>query len=109
MPINDEISAALSDLESAFGETVTIDDWTGTAIVSGGALALETVFGGVYEGASFTIAVRKSALPTGFIPKPPMPVELRGYQLRIAPNGVTDNRAHWRIAVVDRDTPSTNR
>lgn len=106
MPIADDISAALGDLETVFGETVTIDTWTGTAIVSGGALALETVFGGVYEGAAFTIAVRKSALPEDFIPKAPMPVELRGYELRIAPNGVTDNRAHWRIAVVDRDTPS---
>lgn len=109
MAIANDISAALADLESYFGETVTIDDWTGTAIVNGGALSMEMVFGGAYEGATFTMAVRKSALPNGFIPKPPMPVELRGYQLRIAPNGVTDNRAHWRIAVVDRDTPSTTR
>lgn len=106
MPIVADISAALADLESVFGETVTIDTWTGTAIVSGGALGMETVFGGVYEGAAFTIAVRKTSLPTGFIPAPPMPVVVRGYELRIAPNGVTNNRAHWRIAVVDRDTPT---
>jgi hypothetical protein len=31
---------------------------------------------------------------------------VRGYELRVAPNGVTDNRAHWRVLVVDRDSPS---
>jgi len=106
MAITDDISAALIDLESVFGESVTIGTWTGPAVVSGGALGMETVFGGIYEGATFVIAVRKSALPAGFIPEPPMEVVARGYNLRIAPNGVTDNRAHWRIVVVAREVPS---
>jgi hypothetical protein len=106
MAIADDISSALGDLESIFGETVTIGSWTGTAIVSGGALGFEQVFGGVYEGATFAMIVRKSAAPSGFKPEPPMSVTARGYQLRIAPFGVIDNRAHWRIAVVDRDVPA---
>jgi hypothetical protein len=106
MAIAADISSALGDLEAVFGETVTIGSWTGIAIVSGGALGFEQVFGGTYEGATFTIAVRKNAMPTGFKPEAAMPVTARGYALRIAPDGVVDNRAHWRIAVVARDVPS---
>jgi hypothetical protein len=107
MALADDISLALGDLEAIAGETVTIGTWTGTAIVTGGALGFETIFGGVYEGTVFTISVRKSSLPTGFRPEPPMAAVVRGYELRVAPNGVTDNRAHWRVVVVDRDTPSS--
>jgi hypothetical protein len=105
MAIADDISGALGDLEGLVGETVTIGTWTGTAIVTGGLQAFEMVMGGLYEGVAFTISVRKSSLPSGFTPAPPMTAVVRGYELRIAPNGVTNNRAHWRIAVVDRDTP----
>ena len=106
MGINADISSALNALESIFGETVSIDTWTGLATVIGGAQGFETVFGGVYEGISFTINVRKDALPAGFKPVPPMPVVVRGYELRIAPSGVIDYRAHWRLLVVERNVPS---
>jgi hypothetical protein len=106
MALADDISGALGDLETIAGETVTIGTWTGTAIVTGGMQGFEMVMGGLYEGIAFTISVRKSSLPTGFKPVPPMPVIVRGYELRVAPNGVTDNRAHWRILVVERDVPS---
>jgi hypothetical protein len=101
-----DISAAIADLEGSFGEEVTIGSWTGTAIVSGGGLNFEAVAGGTYEGALFTIVVRKEVLPDGFAPEPPMPVSARGYDLRIVPDGVSDFRAHYRIAVAARDVPS---
>jgi hypothetical protein len=106
MSIAEDISAALADAESTFGEEVTIGTWTGTAIVSGGGLNFEAVAGGIYEGSTFSIIVRKSVLPAGFIPEPPMPVSARGYDLRIAPGGITNARAHYKIAVVARDVPS---
>jgi hypothetical protein len=106
MALADDISLALGDLEAIAGETVTIGTWTGTAIVTGGLQGFEMVMGGLYEGIAFTISVRKSSLPAGFRPEPPMAVVVRGYELRVAPNGVTDNRAHWRVLVVDRDSPS---
>lgn len=104
MSLNDDISGALGALEAVAGETVSIGTWTGVAIVTGGLQGFEAVMGGFYDGIAFTLDVRKSVLPTGFTPAPPMPAVVRGYELRV--NGVTDNRAHWRLLVVDRDTPT---
>ncbi len=105
MTIQSDLIAAIGDVHRLFGEQITIDSWTGTATVNGGSLNSSFVTGGEYLQSDFSIIVRKVDL-NGFIPQIGHTVVARGRNLRIPPDGITDNRVHYRIAVVARDAPS---
>ena len=110
MSITTEIDAALGEMETALGETITIygstpgSTYIGLATVTGGAAPVDYVTGGSYEGNAYSISVRISSL-AGFVPVPEMLVDARGKELRIAPDGVTAGRAHYHIMVIGRDVP----
>jgi hypothetical protein len=105
-----EIAAALGEMNDFAGETVKIygdspgSVYSGTATVTGGAVNFDMVTGGAYQKDSYTMSIRKVDLGT-FVPVAGMLVDARGKSLRIPDDGVTDNRAHYRIEIVGRDVP----
>ncbi len=109
MAINTDLSLAVGEIISDFGETVQIygnspgQVFSGNAFVSGGGNEFEVVTGGYYDKDAFTISVNKVDIT--FTPEPGMLVNARGKDLRIARDGVDNKRAHYRLSVVGRDVP----
>lgn len=103
------LSDALAGSMSFFGEAVKIygdtpgQVYSGNAIVTGGAVNFDFVTGGAYRKDSYTLSVRVSDIT--FVPRAGHLVDARGKQLRIPDDGVTENRAHYRIEVCGRDVP----
>lgn len=113
MGLSAEIDSALLELLAEFGEvadgrSVTIygstsgQVYTGDAIVNGGESQFEDVPGGYYAKIAYVLTIPKSLLT--FEPTPGMLVVARGQDLRIPDDGVSNKRAHWRIATVARDS-----